>query len=195
MAAATSATTTWCSSGLAARRTSQTITSIVIVRSPGISSRTRPRGVVVNTKQAAADALMDALEDWARSLGEAGVRRSDGARYFPSRQIDRSMRRAHKEGRLFEELTGWLPSYRGLRTKPGGDAYANRMRDIVEHGCPLWESVVAEIGRPWTPFITPEQRQILHRVVADVHDEIARGERLKADLRLDLQARGVRDVS
>jgi hypothetical protein len=149
----------------------------------------------MDTKQLAADALMEALEDWAKSLGEAGVRRSDGARYFPSRQIDRTMRRAHSEGRLFEALTEWLPSYRGLRTSSGGDAYANRMRDIVEHGCPLWESVVAEVGRPWSAYITPEQRRMLHQVVADVHSEIARGQRLRAQIRAGLQARQVRDAS
>src|SRR3954454_21062720 len=94
----------------------------------------------MNAQQSADDALMEALEDWAKSLGEAGVRRSDGARYFPSRQIDRTMRRAHHEGRLFEALTEWLPSYRGLRPSVGADAHANRMRDIVEHRCPLRES-------------------------------------------------------
>src|SRR4051794_1336345 len=141
----------------------------------------------MNAKQAAADALMEALEDWAKSLGKAGVTRSDGARYFPSRQVDRMMRSAHREGRLFEALTGWLPTYRGLRTSSGGEAYANRMRDIVEHGCPLWESVVAEVGRPWSPYVTTEQRQTLHQVVADVHSEIARGRRLRAKLLADLR--------
>jgi len=149
----------------------------------------------MDAKQAAADALMAALEDWARSLGEAGVRRSDGARYFPSRQLDRTMRRAHGEGRLFEALTEWLPRYRGLRTRSGANAYANRMRDIVEHGCPLWEAVVAEAERPWSDFITPEQRRMLHRVVADVHSEIARGERLRAQMRTDQRAREARDAS
>src|SRR3954451_3237393 len=86
---------------------------------------------VMDAKQAAANALMNALEEWAKSLGDAGVTRSDGARYFPSRQVDRMMRRAHAEGRLFEALTGWLPTYRGLRTSREGEAYANRMRDIV----------------------------------------------------------------
>jgi hypothetical protein len=74
------------------------------------------------------------------------------------------MRRAHSEGRLFEALTEWLPSYRGLRTGSGGDAYANRMRDIVGHGCPLWESVVAEVGRPWSDYIPPEQLSAAGRV-------------------------------
>ncbi len=138
---------------------------------------------------------MGALEEWAKSLGEAGIRRSDGARYFPSRQIDRTMRKAHSEGRLFEALTEWLPGYRGLRTTSGGDAYANRMRDIVEHGCPLWESVVAEVGQPWSDYITPEQRRVLHKVVADVHSEIARGHRLQAQIRAELQAKQVRDAS
>ncbi len=149
----------------------------------------------MDSKQSAADALMEALEDWAKSLGEAGVRRSDGARYFPSRQIDRTMRRAHEEGRLFEVLTEWLPRYRGLRTSSGADAYANRMRDIVEHGCRLWESVVAEVGRPWSDYITPEQRRMLHQVVADVQTEIARGQRLRVKLRADLQARQGRAAS
>lgn len=149
----------------------------------------------MKTKRSAADALMEALEDWAKSLGEAGVKRSDGARYFPSRQIDRGMRRAHREGRLFEALTEWLPSYRGLRRSSGGDAYANRMRDIVEHGCPLWESVVAEVGRPWSDYITPEQRQMLHRIVGDVHAEIARGQRLRAQTRAGSHASHVRASS
>jgi hypothetical protein len=141
----------------------------------------------MDDEQVAADALMDALEEWAKSLGNAGVKRSDGARYFPSRQMDRSIRAAHREGRLFESLTEWLPKYRGLRTSPNGHAYANRMRDIVEHGCPLWESVVAEVDRPWSHYIAPEHRRMLHRIVADVHEEIARGERLRAKIRADLQ--------
>lgn len=143
----------------------------------------------MDSEQAAADALMEALEEWARSLGKAGVKRSDGARYFPSRQVDRMMRTAHREGRLFEALTDWLPSYRGLRTSSAGQAYANRMRDIVEHGCPLWESVVAEVDRPWSAYITAEQRQMLHRVAADVHAEIARGSRLREQALADLRTR------
>jgi hypothetical protein len=142
---------------------------------------------MATTRQTAADTLMSALEDWASSLGEAGVKRSDGARYFPSRQLDRTMRKAHSEGRLFEALTEWLPNYRGLRTKRGADAYANRMRDIAEHGCPLWEEVVAEVGQPWSDYITPEQRSLLLKVAADVHLEIERGERLRAQIRANLE--------
>jgi hypothetical protein len=58
-----------------------------------------------DARSAAPDALTDALADWASNLAEAGVRRSDGARYFPSRQMDRTMRQAHREGVLFERLT------------------------------------------------------------------------------------------
>jgi hypothetical protein len=65
----------------------------------------------MDAKQSAADALMQALEEWAKSLGDAGVTRRDGARYFPSRQMGRTMRTAHREGRLFEALTEWLPTY------------------------------------------------------------------------------------
>jgi len=45
------------------------------------------------------------------------------------------------------------------------------MRDIVEHGCPLWESVVADEGRPWSPYVTAEQRLLLHTIVEDVAGE------------------------
>lgn len=145
--------------------------------------------LTIATRQSAADALMAALEEWAKCLGKAGVTRSDGARYFPSRQVDRLMRSAYREGRLFEALTEWLPTYRGLRTSSGGDAYANRMRDIVEHDCSLWESVVAEVGQPWSQYVTAEQRRALHQVVADVHAEIDRGRRLRAMMLAELQAK------
>jgi len=49
-----------------------------------------------------------------------------------------------------------------------------------------WESVVAEVGRPWSDYITPEQRRMLNWVVADVHSEIARAQRLRAQIRADL---------
>ena len=143
----------------------------------------------MTTNQQAADALMDALEDWARSLGDAGVTTVNGKRYFPSRQIDRSMRRAHAEGRLFEELTHWLPTYRGLRTKQSDQAYADRMRDIVEHGCPLWEDVVSDPTAPWASEITSDQRAILRQVRADVDNEIARGKTLQIKMLADLRKR------
>lgn len=57
----------------------------------------------MDPKRAAADASMGTLEEWAGSLGDAGVR-ADGERYFPSRQVARIMRKAHSGGRLFGEL-------------------------------------------------------------------------------------------
>jgi hypothetical protein len=69
----------------------------------------------LTSQRAAADALMEALEDWARSLGVAGVKRSDGARYFPSRQVERMMRKAHREDSLIEALTGNAAPDRGGR--------------------------------------------------------------------------------
>ncbi len=138
---------------------------------------TRPDTV----RGAAADALMDALEEWASSLSQAGVRRADGARYFPSRQMERTMRQAHRDGVLFERLTEWLPKYRFR-----ANAYTERMKDIVRHGAPLWESVVAAEERPWSPYIDPEHRKLLHKVVADIHADIARGNRLVERLRRDM---------
>jgi hypothetical protein len=137
-----------------------------------------------DARSAAADALMDALEDWASSLAEAGVRRSDGARYFPSRQMDRTMRQAHREGVLFERLTEWLPNYRFR-----GDAYTERMKDIVRHGAVLWESIVAAEDRPWSPYIDSEQRRMLLKVVADIYADIERGDRLVEQMRRDLATR------
>ena len=96
--------------------------------------------------------------------------------------MDRSIRAAHREGKLFERLTDWLPHYRGLRTSPNGEAYANRMRDLVEHGAKLWEEVVADTGQTWTPYITAGQRAILNQIAADVRAEIARGQRLRAQM-------------
>ena len=104
-------------------------------------------------RAAAADALMQALEDWAAGLGDAGVRRSDGARYFPSRQMHRGMRRAHEDGVLFERLTEWLPAWRYR-----ANDFTERMKDIVRHGAPLWEDVVAEECQLWSSYITAEQR-------------------------------------
>jgi hypothetical protein len=133
------------------------------------------------TKSQAEHALMDALEEWATSLGEHGVTKENGTHYFPSRQITQ-MRRAHDDGQLIEYLTDWLPKYRGLRTRPGDQEYANRMRDIVEHHRPIWEQIVAARDEPWTPFVTDEQRRVLLRVAEDVDGEIARGQRLRAKL-------------
>lgn len=135
-------------------------------------------------RRVAADALMDALEDWASRLGEAGVRRADGARYFPSRQMERTMRQAHRDGVLFERLTEWLPKYRFR-----ANAYTERMKDIVRHGAVLWESVVAAEDRPWSPYIDPGQRRMLHKVVGDIHADIARGDWLRERVQRDLEGR------
>jgi hypothetical protein len=132
------------------------------------------------SRAAAADALMEALEEWASSLGDAGVRKSNDARYFPSRQMDRTMRTAHRDGVLFERLTEWLPNYRFR-----GDAYTERMKDIVRHGAMLWESVVAAEDRSWSPYIEPEHRQMLLKVVGDIYADIARGDQLVEQMRRD----------
>ena len=128
---------------------------------------------------AAMDALMEALEDWAASLGELGYKRADDARYYPSRSMT-SLRRAHERGELLEKTTGWLEQY---RYRP--DGASRRMRDIVEHGLPVWEHLVAETGQPWSPYVTDRHREILQRVIDDVSDEIERGQRLRAQMHAD----------
>lgn len=127
---------------------------------------------------------MQALEDWAAGLGDAGVRRADGARYFPSRQMHRGMRRAHEDGVLFERLTEWLPDWRY-----SANDYTERMKDIVRHGAPLWEDVVAEEGKPWSSYITAEQRAMLRRVSERIRAEVARGDRLVKRLRREQSER------
>jgi hypothetical protein len=49
--------------------------------------------------------------------------------------------------------------------------HANRMRDIVEHGGPLWESVVAESATLVRQQHARAARQ-LRRLAADVQDEV-----------------------
>jgi hypothetical protein len=137
------------------------------------------------SRRRAADDLMEAIEEWAKSLGDLGVTKSDGSRYFPSRQMSQSIRKAHREGRLFESLTSWLPKY----SYKGGTPYANRMRDIVEHGATTWEAIVAASGRSWSPYITDEQRRVLLEVEQDVRDEIARGTRLRDKLEAERRNR------
>ncbi len=149
----------------------------------------------MDPKQSAADALMEALEEWARSLGEAGVRRSDGARYFPSRQIDRTMRKAHSEGRLFEALTDWLPTYRGLRTSSGGSVREPNARTSSSTAARCGSPSSPKFGDPGPTTSHPKQRRMLRRVAADVQHEINRWQHLRAQIRADMRARPGRDAS
>jgi hypothetical protein len=130
-----------------------------------------------HAKAAAANALMAALEAWASSLGDAGITKTDGARYYPTRSIP-PMRRAHDQGRLFEYLTEWLPTYRGLGH--GSQAAADRMAELVSKGLPCWEEIVADPNAPWAAQINPADRAILQKVMADVHARAARLSRAHA---------------
>ncbi len=143
-----------------------------------------PASNEARARATAADALMQALEDWAAGLGDAGVRKSDGARYFPSRQMHHLMRRAHEDGVLFERLTEWLPDW---RYKP--NRYTERMKDIIRHGTPLWEDVVAEEGRPWSPYINAQQRAMLRRISDRIRAEVVRGDQWVEQLRREQSER------
>ena len=125
------------------------------------------------TKAAAETALMTRLEEWAADLGDH-IKKADGkSRYYPTRSIP-AMRKAYDKGRLFEHLTEWLPSYRGLGHSTDQSA-ADRMAEFVAKGLPCWEDIVAAPNEPWSPWISPADRAILNKVVADVH---ARANRL-----------------
>ncbi len=103
---------------------------------------------------------------------------------LPGPSDGKTTRRAHKEGQLVEWLTDWLPAYRYKASN-----YTERMKDIVRHGAPLWEEVVAAQGKPWSPYIESEQRRLLLKVVANIHADIERGKRLAEKLRRQHAAR------
>lgn len=140
-------------------------------------------------RAAAEDALMDALEAWARSLGDGGVTQADGKRYFPTRSIP-WMRKAHAKGTLIDSLTGWLPDYRGLGHSPGS---AQRMVDIVKHGLQPWEYLLVATDRPWSPFVTDEQRAVLHEVLRDCHAQAASELRLRAKIQQQVAQKHAQD--
>lgn len=127
-----------------------------------VRRRTMSTDNVANAKGIAEDALMARLEEWAASLGPGGVKRSDGARYFPSRQMTQ-MRAAHANGELLNALTYWLPGWEFKQ-----DRYTARMVEIMDCGLPVWEEIVASTGDVWSPFVTDEQRRALLAVVARV---------------------------
>jgi hypothetical protein len=116
-------------------------------------------------KAKAEDALMDRLEEWAASLGPGGVKRADGPRYFPSRQMTQ-MRAAHAKGELLHSLTHWLPDWEFKQNR-----YTARMVEIMDCGLPVWEEIVAETGQPWSDFVTEAQRSSLLALVARIRAE------------------------
>jgi hypothetical protein len=138
------------------------------------------------TKQAAAADLMFELEAWAKSLGDFGVTKSNGARYFPSRQMHRTIRKAYAKGpdAFFHQLTAWAENY-----SYRADAYTERMKDLVRHGAPLWENIVAATGKTWSPYVSEERRRALHLVIARIHEDVASGDQLVAKMRAEWEAR------
>lgn len=121
---------------------------------------------------------MDELERWAKSLGDLGVKTASGSRYFPSRQMTKLMRASHAEGRLFEGLTEWLPEWKYRQNKA-----TDRMEEILIAGGELWESIVADTDRPWSPYISEEQRAGLLHIVERIERQVESRRRLVERLR------------
>jgi len=133
--------------------------------------------------KAAEAALMERFREWARSLGEGGMTRSDNVRYYPNRSVN-ALQAAYDrgDGCLLDAVTGWLAEYRYKPTPA-----AQRMAEIVKAGLTPWETVLLELEQPWTPFITDEHRAKLHQVIADTHDQAGRELRAREQFERDLE--------
>jgi beta-galactosidase GanA len=130
------------------------------------------------SKATAENALMERLEDWARSLGDGGITRVDGVRYFPARSM-RGLRKAHHDGCLLHYMTEWLPTYRRSSSSPA----AKRMADIVKAGLVPWEALLLERNQPWSKEVTDQQRMVLCKVMRDTYDDARR----EYDMRVSAQ--------
>ena len=127
-------------------------------------------------------ALMERFKEWAKSLGDGGMKRSDDNRYYPNRSVN-TLKRAHDrgDGELFKAALGWLDDY-SYKATPA----AQKMAEIVKEGLEPWETVLLEHGQPWTDYVTHRQRAKLYEVLADTHAQAARELAFRAKLRAEL---------
>ena len=125
----------------------------------------------------AADALMEVLAQWRRELGHF-LDDDSGNPYSPGRSWT-SLVTAHKQGRLFEEMTGWLAEYKGL----SHDSSATSMTEIVKAGQRTWEHILLEPHKPWTPYITDAHRAKVLGCIRDCYARAASELAMRAKLR------------
>jgi hypothetical protein len=121
------------------------------------------------SKATAERALMERLEVWASSLGDGGIKRVDGARFYPTRSMPK-LRKAHDEGRLLHVMTEWLPTYR----HSSSSAAAQRMADIVKAGLVPWEALLLRRDEPWSKEVSDQQRMKLCEVLRDTYADARR---------------------
>jgi hypothetical protein len=121
------------------------------------------------SKATAERALMDRLEVWAKSLGDGGIKRADGARFYPTRSMP-GLRKAYGEDRLLHYMTEWLPSYK----HSSHSAASQRMADLVKAGLEPWEALLLRREEPWSEEVSDEQRMMLCQVLRDTYDDARR---------------------
>jgi hypothetical protein len=121
-----------------------------------------------HSKSEAEELLMEELERWREGLGHF-LDDAAGGQYSPSRSWT-GLRIAHRDGRLLDEMTEWLPGYKGL----GANSSATSMTEIVKAGQRTWEHILLEPNQPWTPYVTDTQRQKLLECLRDCYDRAAR---------------------
>jgi hypothetical protein len=111
---------------------------------------------------------MERLERWREGLGQF-LDDEAGGPYSPSRSWT-GLRIAHREGRLLDAMTDWLPDYNGL----AANSSATSMTEIVKAGQRTWEHILLEPNQPWTPYVTDTQRQKLLECLHDCYGRAAR---------------------
>jgi len=139
---------------------------------PKVTSRaTRPY-----TLHEAEDALMEELRLWREQLGHY-LDDESGRPYSPGHSWT-SFVVAHRDKRLIEHMTEWLPGYRGL----SHDSAATSMVEIVKAGQRTWEHILLESHKPWTPYITNAQRAKLLKCLCDCYQRAASNLELRAKM-------------
>lgn len=128
------------------------------------------------SKAQAADALMEELRVWREDLGFY-LDDESGNPYAPSRSWT-GLVTAHKAGKLFDEMTDWLPDYKGL----SADSSATSMTEIVKAGQRTWEHILVEPHKPWTPYINDRQRSVLLRCIRDCYERASSEMALRAKM-------------
>jgi hypothetical protein len=127
-------------------------------------------------KAQAEDLLMEELRIWRQELGHY-LDAEDGSPYSPGRSWT-SLVTAHKEGKLLEHMTDWLPAYKGL----SHDSSATSMTEIVKAGQRTWEHILLEPHKPWTPYVSAAQRAKLLELLRDCYQRAANEMAMRAKL-------------
>ena len=107
------------------------------------------------TRQQAEHALWDYLNGpWAKENRKW--------RNHPTRALQ-ALAPAMQKGTLLHDMTSWLAGWKLTTITPQFKA----MVEMTWLGVRTWEEVLLMPGKPWSPFITVQNRRDLHRVIAE----------------------------